>query len=203
MRPIALLLALGSLAAAQTALPREEGKWPFPGRPDGFSSEAALDLRWLNEAVAGETGFVRYDAEGDFVRGDGKPLRFWAVNAVLERDKPFVARPRWPQTEPKLAANARFLAKRGVNLVRLHAFLNPNLTKRPNARLEEPNEDEIDWIRRSVAAYKKEGIYTMVSPYWAVNMKFSNDWGLPHGDKLNAHGLCFSTRRCSPPTKPG
>jgi hypothetical protein len=191
MRTIALLLSLSFSVAAQSLAPREEGKWPFLGKTDEFSSEAALDLRSLNEKVAGESGFIRYDANGDFVRGDGKPIRFWAVNAVMEREKPFVARPRWPQVEPTAAGNARFLAKRGVNMVRLHAFLNPNLTKTPDAALTDVNMAECEWIWRSVAAYKQEGIYTMFSPYWAVNMKFSNAWGLPHGDKLNASGLLF------------
>lgn len=191
MRTIAFLLLSLAPLAGQTAPPREEGKWPFLGRTDEFSSEAALDLRSLNEKVAGETGFIRYDANGDFVRGDGKPIRFWAVNAEIEREKPFVARPRWSPVEPTAAGNARFLAKRGVNMVRLHAFLNPNLAKTPGAALTDVNMAECEWIWRSVAAYKKEGIYTMFSPYWAVNMKFSDSWGLPHGASLKAHGLLF------------
>lgn len=191
MRPRIFAVLFASQLIAQTLPPREEGKWPFAGKTDTFSAEAALDLRSLNEETAGQSGFIRYDSNGDFVRGDGKPIRFWAVNAVLERDKPFVARPRWSQSEPKLAVNARFLAKRGVNLVRLHAFLNPNLTKDPKAQITDANQAEIEWIQRSVAAYKKEGVYTMFSPYWAVNMKFSNAWGLPHGESLNAHGLLY------------
>lgn len=191
MRLLALLLTLGVLLTAQSPPPREEGRWPFLGRTDTFSAEAALDLRSLNEQTAGQSGFIRYDANGDFILGDGKPVRFWAVNAVLERDKPFVARPRWSPSEQTAAGSARFLAKRGVNLVRLHAFLNPNLAKLPDSPIQEPNMAEIEWIWRSVAAYKKEGVYTMFSPYWAVNMKFSNSWGLPQGDKLNAHGLLF------------
>jgi hypothetical protein len=191
MRIVVLLLLSCFLLPAQALPPREEGRWPFLGRTDLFSAEAVLDLRSLNEETAGQSGFIRYDASGDFIRGDGRPIRFWAVNAVLERDKPFFARPRWSQVEQTVAGNARFLAKRGVNLVRLHAFLNPNLTKTPNAQITDPNMADIEWIWRSVAAYKKEGIYTMFSPYWAVNMKFSNSWGLPQGDKLNAHGLLF------------
>lgn len=191
MRTSALFLFLAVLSNAQSAPPREEGKWPFLGVKDTFSGDAILDLRSLNEPIAGQSGFIRHDANGDFVRGDGKPIRFWAVNAVMERDKPFVPRPRWSQAEPTVVGNARFLAKRGVNLVRLHAFLNPNLTKTPDAPIDEPNQAEIEWIQRSVAGYKKEGIYTMFSPYWAVNMKFSNGWGLPQGDKLNGHGLLF------------
>src|ERR1700722_5020061 len=52
--------------------------WPFVHPEDHFGSDALLDLRSLNEAAAGETGFVRISKDGGFVRGDGSPLRFWA-----------------------------------------------------------------------------------------------------------------------------
>jgi len=190
-----LWVLFSALVSAQTAPPREEGKWPFVPKADPYSKDAALDLRLLNERVAGETGFVKVSAEGDFLRGDGKPIRFWAVNAVAERTKPFVPRPRWSPQEPLLANQARFLAKRGVNLVRLHAFLNPKVpaanSTQPVPKLTDIDTGERDWIWRAVAAYKKEGIYSMFSPYWAVNMKFAEQWGLPHGANLNAHGLLF------------
>ena len=96
--------------------------WNFVPTADSFSPEAWLDLRSLNEPVAGQTGFVGIGADGGFVRGDGAPLRFWAVNTDVARS-PFVAAPLGPKTAPDLARHARFLAKRGVNMVRLHRQL--------------------------------------------------------------------------------
>ncbi|MCU0247288.1 MAG: hypothetical protein MUC42_11980 [Bryobacter sp.] len=179
-------VAAGALPArAQQA---EPGRWAFAPARDEFTSDALLDLRWLNENEAGQSGFVRVDEYGDFLTGDGAPIRFWCVNTTVEREKPFVARPRWNQTEPKLSRHARFLAKRGVNMVRLHAFLNPPVTA---PSLEDINKGERDWIWRTVAAMKKEGIYTTISPYWANNMKYNAAWGLEGGATQNPHALLF------------
>jgi len=42
-----------------------------------------LDLRYLNEEVAGEHGFIRLSPDGNsFVRGDGRPIRFWAASSA-------------------------------------------------------------------------------------------------------------------------
>ncbi|GAB4468876.1 MAG: hypothetical protein OHK0029_41390 [Armatimonadaceae bacterium] len=174
--------------ASATAAPET---WAFTPAPDTFSSEAVLDLRYLNEKVAGESGFVRVDTAGDFRLGNGKPVRFWAVNTNVGREKPWRSRPRWEQkTEPNLDTHGRFLAKRGVNMVRLHSHINPDLKANPNARLTDINTAERDWIWRTVAAMKKHGIYTTVSPYWANTMQFNPAWNLP-GNPKDAHNLLF------------
>jgi len=164
--------------------------WAFTPARDTFSADALLDLRTLNEKVAGETGYVRVDALGDFVRGDGRPLRFWAVNSDVARHTS-AARPLWPQGAPDLARHARFLAKRGVNMVRLHQQLSPDLGKTPGAAITDINEAERDAVWRTVAAMRKEGIYTTISPYWAVPMKFSATWGIGGDSGQSALGLLF------------
>ncbi|MEK7407980.1 MAG: hypothetical protein AAB225_23160 [Acidobacteriota bacterium] len=169
----------------------EPGRWAFNPAPDDFRADALLDLRFLNEKEAGGSGFVTVDANGDFLLGDGRPARFWSVNTTVGREKPFVVRPRGRKTEPDLAQHARFLAKRGVNMVRLHAHLNPDLKAKPSAKLADVNEQERDWIWRTVAAMKREGIYTTISPYWANTMQLSNNWGIPGGADQAAHGLLF------------
>lgn len=162
-------------------------RWAFTPKPDDFQPTALLDLRYLNEKVAGESGFLKADANGDFTLGSGKPVRFWAVNTGVEREKPFTIRPLGRKTEPDLARHARFLAKRGVNMVRLHAHVNPG----PNAPITAINEGERDWIWRTVAAMKQEGIYTTISPYWANTTKFGAAWGIPGGAEQDSHGLLF------------
>jgi hypothetical protein len=126
-----------------------EGTWAFRPARDTFSPDALLDLRRLNERVAGEHGFVRRTADGnDFALGDGKPARFWAVN-----DGAFGT---------DLARHARFLAKRGVNMVRFFS----NVTPTGNDLMAiDPNDRANLW--KGIAAMKKEGIYAIFSPYWA------------------------------------
>lgn len=179
---LAITAALHSQAQAQT--------WPFSPPRDTFSPQSLLDLRTLNEPMAGETGFVRSNADGDFVRGDGKPIRFWAVNTSVA-GRTGNARPLWPLGAPDLARHARFLSKRGVNMVRLHQQISPDLKAKPSAAITDINEAQRDAIWRSVAAMRKEGIYTTLSPYWAVPMKFAPGWNFPGGHEQSATGLLF------------
>jgi hypothetical protein len=170
---ILLILLVPSALFAQTE--DTPGTWAFQPARDQFRPDALLDLRSLNEKQAGESGFVKVDAQGDFVLGNGKPVRFWAVNTNVGREKPFVARPLWSEAEPDLAHHARFLAKRGVNMIRLHAALNPE----PNGKLTDFNRSQRDWIWRAVAAMKKEGIYATISPFWAEGSNVGPSWGIP------------------------
>jgi hypothetical protein len=152
----AALVVMSCAAAAQT--------WPFEPATDRFAAQALLDLRTLNEPVAGASGFIRSDGQGGFLRGDGQPLRFWAVNSEVGH-RPFVATPLGLRQAPDLARHARFLAKRGVNLVRLHRQVGLD-----------PGERDAIW--RAVAAYKREGIYAALSPYWAATADpASPPWG--------------------------
>jgi hypothetical protein len=143
------------------------GTWPFLPERDSFSPEAMFDLRNLNETTAGQNGFVRISKNGEsFVLGDGKPARFWAVTTYVQRDR---------STED-LAHHARFLAKRGVNMVRLHGELE---SKDKNANLTDVDRKTIQEAWKLVAAMKKEGIYTTISPYWAASLKHvPASWGI-------------------------
>lgn len=168
----------------------DDSTWAFDPPPDPFSPGALLDLRSLNEKVAGEHGFVRVGSDGGFVRGDGQPIRFWAVNSDVARE-PFVAAPLGPKSAPDLARHACFLAKRGVNLVRQHRQISPNLGRDPGAAITDIDEVERDAIWRAVAAYRKEGIYSAISPYWSMPMKFAPGWGIAGGHEQSALGLLF------------
>jgi hypothetical protein len=181
-----LILLVPSALFAQTK--DGAGTWAFQPARDQFRPDALLDLRSLNEKQAGESGFVKVDANGDFVLGNGDPVRFWAVNTNVGRDKPFVARPLWSGMAPDLAHHARFLAKRGVNMVRLHAHLDPG----PKGKLTEFDRAERDWIWRTVAAMKKEGIYATISPFWAEGASVGPSWGIPGVTaEQNAASLLF------------
>lgn len=130
-------------------------QWIVNYTQDPFSPEAMLDLRYLNEAEAGDHGFIKLSINGrDFENGEGQPIRFWAVNGGESAKD---------MNDVDLARYARFLAKIGVNLIRYHGSVCTQTGNDINA----VDRTEINNIWRVVAAMKKEGIYTSISPYWA------------------------------------
>lgn len=139
--------------------------WVFPAADDTFTPKAAIDLpALLNQKIAGQSGFVRLSADRmSFVSGDGKPLRFWSVVADGFRYKPAM-----------MDIHAAWLAKRGVNMVRIHAII-PNF--KPGAAVTDVNTEMIDNIFRWVAACKRNGIYVVISPYWA-HTGIPASWGI-------------------------
>lgn len=156
----------------------EPGTWAFEPDDDAFESRALLDLRNLNEKVAGESGFVQRTAAGDFALANGQPVRFWAVNTN-------------GGTSPDLEAvrrHARFLAKRGVNMVRWHGALNP---KGPHSKITDVDLAEIEKVQKFVAAMKAEGIYTTFSPYWAIAAQANPEWHLKGHPSGNLPGTLF------------
>ena len=152
--------------------------WDFQPGQDHFSDSALLDLSSLNEEFAGQTGFVRRSADGaSFVQGDGAPIRFWAVNAyVADRGL------------EDLREHARFLAKRGVNMVRFHGQI-PQVEEGP---LEAIDEAERDRLWRLVAAMQGEGIYVTLSPYYplAVRDEAARRWRVPE-DSPRLAGMIY------------
>jgi hypothetical protein len=158
------------------------GTWAFAYHDAGFRPGALLDLRSLNEKEAGESGFIKLTPDGNsFALGNGKPVRFWGVVTDIYRRSP-----------EDMAQHARFLAKLGVNMVRLHTQIAPT---GENSQITDVNEKEIDGIWRCVAAMKKEGIYTTLSPYWAT-AKDAARWGIEgYTGKEGLWGLLFFNER--------
>lgn len=144
-----------------------EGRWAFEPDADPFDKTALLDLRGLNEKVAGESGYIAAGSDGDFRDGKGDPIRFWCVNTTVQ------AR----EGVDDLRVHARFLAKRGVNMVRHHGHINPG----ENQKITDVDSRNIDELQKLVAVMKEEGIYTTFSPFWATS-KGGAGWGIPgHG----------------------
>lgn len=187
----ALWLCAWSVALPMSAAEPDAQTWAFEPSRDRFDPAALLDLRHLNEAVAGQSGFVQVDGQGGFLLGNGRPVRFWAVNTDLAFPEPVVSRPLWDPQPEDLNHQARFLAKRGVNMVRLHRQISPNLETRPDAALTDIDDPMRDAIWRTVAAMRQQGIYTTLSPYWSVPMKFTQRWGITGGQEQPALGLLF------------
>ncbi|HEX6890759.1 MAG TPA: T9SS type A sorting domain-containing protein [Chryseolinea sp.] len=158
-----ILLSLVKVATCQT-----KGQWIINYGEDEFAEEALLDLHYLNEGTAGENGFIRLAANGrSFETSNGKPIRFWAVNGGENaRD----------MNDAELATFARFLAKIGVNLIRYHGSI---CSSKEGSNMHDVDMVEINNIWRVVAAMKKEGIYTAISPFWAGHVSnIPSSWGL-------------------------
>ncbi|MBT3201708.1 MAG: hypothetical protein HN350_17540 [Phycisphaerales bacterium] len=151
--------------------------WAFKPAADKFTNDALLDLRYLNEKIAGQSGFVQRTKDGnDFALGDGTPVRFWAVGSNVYR-----------KTPAEMDRHARFLAKLGVNMVRMHASL---YSKSKTSKITDVNDKEIDGIQRMVAALKKQGIYSTISPFWA-HVTAPPSWGIDGYANAQPWGLLF------------
>lgn len=129
--------------------------WIFQFPAETASNPVLLNLRDLNEKQAGEHSFIKKSDDGNgFVRGDGEPIRFWGVTPRRE----FLEMPM-----DSLKKMARFYAKMGMNMVRIHAQISP---KGKESKITDVDRTEVDGIRKAVAAFKAEGIYLTISPYW-------------------------------------
>ncbi|HEV7402924.1 MAG TPA: hypothetical protein VGO11_08365 [Chthoniobacteraceae bacterium] len=135
----------GELAKAAAA----SGEWSaFAPPADPFTADAGLDLRSLNEAVAGEGGFIAA-RDGHFVHSNsGQTVRFWGVNSG----------PQKGDNRQSMAASARMLAKHGVNCVRVLTSIYD--------KYGEIEPDRVQQLIDLVETHKAEGIYTIFSIYW-------------------------------------
>jgi hypothetical protein len=180
------LLTPGAFTARGKMKPGEkygsapEGWFPFEPDADPFAA-SPIDLRFLNEKTAGENGFIV--ARGDqFVHEKtGVPVRFWATNAghdVLLRERDEIDR------------YARWHAKLGVNLVRLHG---PLWRDDDPARIDEARLAQVHYL---AAALKREGIYLNLSTYFPVWFRPKGVPGLEgYGGDKNTFATPFFNER--------
>jgi hypothetical protein len=156
-RSVLLITILFTTLFAGAQVP-DKSWWTF-SYPDNRSLDSGLlNLRYLNEHFAGENGFIKLSANGSgFVNGKNKEMRFWASNGGSLANQ---------FDDKKLDSLARFLARIGVNLVRYHGAINP---KGKNTKITDVDTTEARNMWRCVAAMKKQGIYTVISPFWPAN----------------------------------
>jgi hypothetical protein len=156
------------LLTCSFALAQSSTTWNVFYNEDTFAKDALLDLRYLNEKTAGENGFIKLAPDGrSFVTGNSEPIRFWATNGGDVTKN---------MTDAQLAQYARFMAKMGVNMIRYHGAI---FSKKADSNIEDVDMDEVNNIWRVVAAMKKEGIYTVISPFWAGFVDtIPESWGL-------------------------
>lgn len=172
-------LAKPGTAETQATVVTDQGTWAFQPQGDPIRPGAVIDLRDLNEPLAGEKGFIRLSPNGmSFLRGDGQPIRFWsAVDSG------------WQMEPEVMRRHLRWLAKLGVNMVRVHAQL---CVEKEGAKLTDVDDKVIDQIQRYVAETKKYGIYVTISPYWSHTQKIPASWGLDtYTGQSGPEGLIF------------
>jgi hypothetical protein len=121
----------------------------FSPADEEFRADNVIDLRHLNESVAGANGQVTA-RDGAFFLGDGERVRFWGVNGPSSSAK----------TIEQLRHEARLLAGRGVNLVRFHGRVFDD-----NG---EPDPERVRHVQNVVEAMRHEGIYTHLSIYFPL-----------------------------------
>jgi hypothetical protein len=142
----------------------DAGFFAFEPATDRFTDDALLDLRWLNEPTAGQSGFVRSEGN-DFVLGSGEKVRFWGVNTGPNNIM---------QPHSSLDYLARALAKRGVNLVRIHGPIYDR-----HGDPERVDAERLDALFYAVAAFKRQGIYTDLSFYFPLWFEIKPDYSIP------------------------
>ncbi|MDA1190203.1 MAG: hypothetical protein O3A46_00805 [Candidatus Poribacteria bacterium] len=148
----------------------DPGFFPFEPPMDRFTEDAALDLRYLNEDAAGESGFVQHDGN-NFTLGNGEPVRFWGVN---------VSSGIAGQQRKSVDYLARKLAKLGVNAVRFHSGLF-DASEDP-ANIDTKALDDLHYL---VAAMKKQGIYTTISFYFPLWFDIRPEYGIEGYDTID------------------
>ncbi len=152
-----LWIPKGKLKPGEKALVKIAGWSPFDPDADTFKP-SPIDLRSLNEKLAGEKGFITVKGDQFVHSKTGEAVRFWGVNAgpdIVRLPKPFVD------------YLARHLAKLGVNIVRVHG----SVWRSDNMR--QIDTGYLDSLFYFVSAMKRQGIYTGLSIYFPLWLRLS------------------------------
>lgn len=161
IRKIRLTLAVLSFTAGCYA--QSGATWTFEPRTDPFEEDCLLDLRFLNEKVAGEKGWMTARDGKFYIPGSDMPFRAWSAGL-----SPHGA----SYSKEELAYSARAFSKRGINQVREMGRANVSIIRNwKDGDMETLDPEGLGALHRLVAAMKKEGIYTTYSPWWGITVK--------------------------------
>ncbi len=174
----------------------QSDSWQFAPRSPNPERANLLDLRAWNEAVAGESGFVRLSPDGNcLLRGDGRPIRFWAAN---------VGKPANFERQA-LREHLRWLASIGCNMIRWNWMDLPS--SEPGAQLTDVDEQEVEDMIWAVNEARKHGMYSYfvtigcLTAFEDIDLA---DWGIewhegPCGafrdGRPKAYGLFFTEQK--------
>ena len=142
----------------------EAGWWSFEPKTETFGKDSLIDLRYLNENEAGESGFLQADSDV-FKLGNGKPVKFWGLNAGSPTG----------MSKDQMDYAAQRFAKYGINLVRVQAAFVDRSSSDPT-KLDANATDKLFYY---VNALKKQGIYMDLSTYFVLGFPIQASDGIP------------------------
>jgi hypothetical protein len=138
---------------------REYGWFDFV-IPDSDTTHNAVDMSFLNEKIAGGSGFVKVD-NGHFVDGSGARIRFFGTNLTFSS--------AFPDKETAVMIAGR-LRKLGMNVVRFHHMDNQSAPDGIwNASLNELDAGQLDRLDWLVYQLKVHGIYSNINTHVSRN----------------------------------
>ncbi len=138
---------------------REHGWFSFV-IPDSDTTQNVVDMSFLNNEIAGASGFVKVE-NGHFVDGRGAGIRFFGTNLTFNSCFPEKA------TAVMIAGRLR---KLGMNVVRFHHMDNqpvPGGIWNTSMKDLDPGQlDKLDWL---VYQLKLHGIYSNINTHVSRN----------------------------------
>ena len=159
--------------------PAPSGWFVFDPDSDEFAP-TPVDLRYINEHRAGDGGFIRPDGRTLIHERTGEPVRFLGINAghdVLSL------------TRVEMQHYARWLAKLGINLLRLHG---------PFCRddaLTQVRQDKLDQLHMLAFLLRDQGIYVGLSIYYPLWLKLDKSQGFDGYSGQSPFGLAYFDRK--------
>ncbi len=177
-----LLFILGGPAVRADAPHPDAGRWfAFEPEDDEFSEDSITDVSHLLHRPAGRYGPLGADGPVLVFRDrPEEPVKLWGVNCGPGAS---VDVPRELH-----AAQGRFLARHGVNIVRVHPMSAP---PRRFAGYRTPLDDPeaLDDFDHWFARLKEQGVYMKWSPFAPSHVVFEEDgYGGPLYDELPDSG---------------
>ena len=163
------------LEAARQLPANDLSEWYVFDPADPIPADSEWQMRdWL-EAPAGRHGRIRRDG-ADLIY-NGEPIKLWGLNVSFAAAAP----------DADLAdKRADFYAALGVNTVRLHKYGDGHgwagiLAEDSAVRFDPEKLDQMDYF---VAALKKRGIYTKLSPVFIIDIGPADRERIPYADEL-------------------
>jgi hypothetical protein len=158
-----LLTTLFSCKKSPVAV-REHGWFSFV-IPDSDTSHTVVDMSFLNNGIAGATGFIRVK-DGHFEDGTGARIRFFGTNLTFNSC--------FPDKETAVLIAGR-LKKLGMNVVRFHHMDNQptpgGIWDKTMKELDKDQLDRLDWL---VYQLKIHGIYSNINTHVSRDYPGSN-----------------------------
>jgi hypothetical protein len=168
---------------AAAFVPTEANSWAFPADCPDPAAASPMDLRFLNEAVAGEKGPLVLSPDGNDIHyADGRRFAAWSVHLPHGCDYE-VTNDRW--TLADYQRSARFLARLGVNLG-VFGVIYPGTAE----DCMKINPVALDMCHKAHAAAKAEGIYTQMRVCWFHGIK-GHALGVPAHEEKDLQALLF------------